>query len=219
MAKQKKLSESEKVIQKYDALSPMMKIIFSSEAQLRYAEDKSLTPILDELTHADKLAHTLLKWPFQMPAQAELHINSAMRKYQNHQRKKNILTYTINALTIGDSIVSRMAYAHGQIFPSMKDFEIIHPILIDAPTLQRQIALLKRFNRTSFSIRNPQCSKYYRDWATSTASGRTFNQRKSIYVLALSSVLKEAGISFRKIPLPYIGIGRAFIKEVSRERS
>ena len=212
----KQKTEAQILVQKYDALSPMMKIIFSSEAQLRNAVDQSLMPVLSDLTQADRLVNDLLKFPYNNPAQARsliVHVVSPL------VREDKILNYATNALVIGDAIVYRMAYAYGQLYQSMKDFSVVHPILTDSQELQRQIAFLKRMNRTAFSMKNPACSKYYKDWAASTPEGRGFNQRRENYTLALTSVLKEMGITFKQVPLPYTGVGRAFIKEKARERS
>ncbi|MBR6411835.1 MAG: hypothetical protein IKS41_01580 [Alphaproteobacteria bacterium] len=206
---------STRLMQKYNALSPMMKILFSADAQLRYAADGDLMPIMDDLLRTDRLSHSLLRYPISNSAQAELLINRAIAKIG---RKDQLLNYTTNALTKGDAIVFRMAYSHGQNFTSMNDFNIVHPILTDAPTLQRQIALLKRFDRTLFSMRDPQYSQYYHAWVK-TPRGRAFEQRRQNYTLALKSVLAEQGIAYRKIPIPYTGIGREYIREVSRQRS
>ena len=211
-----KNAEVTKLVKKYNALSPMMKIMFSSDAQLRNAVDGSLSPILEDLEKADQLVNFLLKLQIKNSSQARSLVVNAVN---DEKRRDKILNYAINALAIGDSIVFRMAYAHGQLHPSMKDFAVVHPILTDAEDLQRQISFLKRMDKTPFNMKNPLHSKYYKEWAASTPKGKEFNQTRENYTLAMSDILKEMGIAFRRIPLPHIGIGRAYIKEVVRERS
>ena len=216
MTRKTQVSETTRALQKYNALSPMMKIIFSSEAQLRYANDKNFMPVLDDLAKADVLAHALLKFPFSTIAQAETVIR---RSITPAVRKDKVLNYAASALAIGDSIVFRMAYTYGETYGSMKEFRALHPILTDAPTLQREIAFLKRINRTDFSMKNPQHSKHYKAWALSSPEAIHFDQRRKNYALAITNVMKETGVVFKRVPLPDYGIGRGYIKEVSRERS
>ena len=216
MTRKTQVSETTRALQKYNALSPMMKIIFSSEAQLRYATDKSFMPVLDDLVKADVLAHSLLKFPFETIAQAETLIRRTVTPLV---RKDKVLNYAASGLAIGDSIVFRMAYTYGETYGSIKDFSALHPILTDAPTLQREIAFLKRINKTDFSMKNPQHSKHYKAWALASPEAIRFDQRRKNYALAITNIMKETGVVFKRIPLPYYGIGRAYIKETSRQRS
>ena len=216
MARKTHVSETTRALQKYNALSPMMKIIFSSDAQLRYADNKSFTPILDDLVKADELTHLLLRFPFTTAAQAETLIRRIVTPIT---RKDKVLNYTASALAIGDAIVFRMAYKHGEIYGSTKDFKPLHPIMADAQTLQREIAFLKRMNRTDFSMRNPQYSRHYKSWVSSSPIAVSFNQRRENYTLAMKDIMTEMGIVFKRVPLPCYGVGREFIKEASRQRN
>jgi len=208
--------KAQKLIQKYDALSPMMKILFSSEAQLRYAQEKSFKPLLRDLGLADKLVRDLFKYPINTEAQAELMISKNLATLTG---KDKILNYAANALAIGDAIVFRMAYAHGQLHPSMKGFDATHPYLVSSEELQRQIAFLKRMNRTPFTMKNPEYSKYYKKWILNTQNAANFDKRRKNFTLAITTLMHDWGIGFKSCPLPHTGVGRAFIKEKSRERS
>ena len=212
----KKKQQEQKLLHAYNALSPMMKFIFSAEAQLRYAVDKSLKPIILDLLQADHLVSNIFKHPYNTEAQAELLITQTISSYK---RKDKILNYAINALAIGDAIVFRMAYAHGQLHPSMVGFDVKHPYLVQSEELQQQIAFLKRMNRTPFTMNNPEYSKYYKKWILNTSNAINFDKRRKNYTIALTTVMHDLNIEFKRIPLPHTGVGRAFIKEKSRERS
>ena len=204
-----------RLMHKYNVLSPVMKILFSGDAKLRYAADKDLMPIMDDLIRADRLTYGLFRTFFSNSAQAEMMIR---RTINTASRRGPVLNYTANAFAVANDIVYRMAYKHGTLFHSMNSFVVVHPLQSDPSTLQRGVAFLRRFDKTLFSMSNPEYSQYYHGWIK-TPQGQAFNQKRLNYTLALKVVMAEQGVTFRRVALPESGVGRAYIREISRQRS
>jgi len=213
--KQKENYQLLKSIRYYNSLSPMMKIVFSSQAQQKYAETKDINSFLIDLRIADVVTGHMLTFYFSSAAQAQTIVTRDIAPANN---KKDVLTYTDNALSIGDSIVFRMVYAYKQNYGQVDDFRTQHPYLEDSQILQRQIALLKRYDRTPFSMLSPTYSAPYFEWIKRTSIGKTFHERRQSYATAIRCSIQDLGIERKRIALPHTGVGREFIREIYRER-
>ena len=213
---QKKLPQSDiNLSRAYNNLLPMMQVIFSSEARPRYATDKSLFPLMMDLIQANQLTQSLINHHFNDSTQAETFIKNFISVFQ---RKDTVLNYTTNAFVISDNLVFKMLYKHGIMYHPLSSLLIIHPLKMDPQTSQRAIAFLKRFERKSFKMDNPEYSKYYESWVKESPCGAAYERKRQIYTTALQNIHQEIGVRFRKISLPSTNLGKTFIKEISHER-
>ena len=200
---------------KYSNFSPMTRMIFGSVAESRYAQDKSLKPVIKDLTTADQLARSLL-YSYLNAAQASHQVRTTLT---NNPRPRTVLNYSTDLMVLGDDIVFRMSYLYGKTYSDMSQFQMQHPFFSDKETLNKQMTLLSRPDLKSFTMREPQYNQFYYQWVASSRDGKCFSEKLDAYVPALKEAHQELSNQWSRLVIPQKQVDMSFIYKIYRTRT
>ena len=199
----------------YIHFSPMTKMIFGSVAENRYAQDKSLKLVIEDLTTADQLARSLL-YSHLNTAQASHQVRSTLA---DSPRPRTVLNYLTNLMVLGDDIVFRMSYLYGKAYSDMSQFQMPHPFFSDKETLNKQMTLLTRPDLEQFTMRESRYNQYYHQWVASSREGKCFSERLKVYLPALKDAHQELNNQWARLVIPQKRVNMSFIYKVHHTRA